>query len=617
MAARRSLAVTRPLLVVGVAIGISLGVPQTAAGVAFGLTGAQGAPTIAEIDRVRRSGDLSRAETMARQALRVAPDGQRPDRLRFVLAVLLITQERGYNEAATLLEAVEESAMGLSDRRWLWLSRAYLGAGQREGALKAIAAYLPSDRSSDEAYELRLARARLIANSRTSSPGAGAVSELGPEPLKDATEALVSRKAPPYYRAEALRLRADAMRGPAKGDPEVAKALDAIERQLLVTFPSESATRRDGLALSPKALSRSERFKRGLNLMAAWDYEKARDTFEALRGEKYRSGAARWKIAEISIFKMRDDMERGREALSTWVRRKDARGREKATFWTMRAFVKEDRYDDARKLLTVLDEDFKGGEYQERVDFYSAWLWYDQGDCKKALPLMRLYMETHRKTASKMRVPFSWCLIRQKRWRRAYRALNRELRRDHPLHRGRALYWQAYVLDKMGRRDDALVRLDKLNARFPLSHYGMLGLQLRAAFEGRDQRASAQPWPSGGGLARWRLEPGVEAWRWPKLAPRQQARFQRIRELVAIGDVDRARREYERIRSAVEKRVPKSKRLRFQVFMGHQVEDHKIGWQRATGSSFSTKTGMPDPEDPDWMLAYPQAYRPLIERLGA
>jgi len=603
--------ITGVALFLGVALA-SVTAPPIANALHFGLTGHQAAPTYSEIDRVRRSGDLPRAESLARQALRLAQAKSRTNRLRFALAVLLVEQETSvaaFKEAATLLEAIPEASFGLADRRWLWLARAYVGTGDEVNAKTAIAKYLETDDRSEDAHELQLALARIVVETGSA------------QDVADATDPLLSRRVGPFYRAEGYRIRADALRAEAAKEGEegekAAKALVTLEQKLLVMFPAEPATRRSGMTLTVKDLTKSQRYRRALNLMEAWEYREAREEFEWLRRSKYRSGSARWRIAEISIFKLRDDMARAREALDTWVRRKDSRFREKATFWAMRAYVKEDKYDEARKLLKVLGEDFQGGEYQERVDFYNAWLWYDQRDCKQAMPLMKLYMDTYRAKAITMRPLYTWCFVRQKRWKRAYRALNRELRKDHPLHRGRALYWQAYVLDKMERREEGLEKLAKLQARFPLSHYGMLGLQLKATWEGRNPRASAQPWPKGGGLARFKHEPGDEAWGWPTLNERRATKFKRVRDLVTVGEIDRARLEYGWMRYAVERKVPKDKRLSFEVFIAHQIEDHKIGWQRATGSSFSNKTGMPDATDADWLRAYPQAYRPLIERLGA
>lgn len=634
------------LLTIGVVLAgvLVLGVAVPVQALHFGPGGAAAAPTIAEIDWTRRAGRLASASSMARQALRVAEralatkstappakvpgtevdaaSGVKPatmtarlqvDRLRFALAVLLVTRDqdpgrqvRG-REAAKLLEAVAAEAFGLPDRRLVWLARAHLASGEDDKAKAVIAKFLAADDDSDEAEELRLAL------------GAMAAKAQDYEALTAATDPLMGRGVGIHYRAAALVLRANALEDRKGSTPEETEAIQAdfvsITKRLLVEFPGEPGSQNlDDEIL--KSLSKSERYKRALNLMEAWDYAEARTIFEALRKEGYRTGAARWKIAEISIFKLRDDMPKGREALSTWVRRSKARGREKALYWTMRAFVKDDHYDDARKLLKVLSEDYPGGEYQERVDFYKGWLPYDEGNCNKAMPLMVAYMKTHRAKADGMRAPYAWCRMRKGQWKAAMRALGRQLRKDHPLKRGRSLYWQAYVLDKQGLREEALVKLAQLQQRFPLTHYGMLGLQLKARFEGRDPAASKQPWPAGGGIARWTHEPAAVAWEWPSLSGRKAQRFQRVRNLVAVGELDIARAEYARIRGAVERTVSKEQRLPFIIFMGHQVQDHKTGWRLATGGSFSKKTGMPDAADPEWLLAYPQAYRPLIERLG-
>ena len=54
----------------------------------------------------------------------------------------------------------------------------------------------------------------------------------------------------------------------------------------------------------------------------------------------------------------------------------------------------------------------------------------------------------------------------------------------------------------------------------------------------------------------------------------------------------------------------------FLRFMGERVEDFQHGWRVSTGR-ISRQEGLPDPADPDSHLAYPEAYRPLVERLAA
>ena len=47
------------------------------------------------------------------------------------------------------------------------------------------------------------------------------------------------------------------------------------------------------------------------------------------------------------------------------------------------------------------------------------------------------------------------------------------------------------------------------------------------------------------------------------------------------------------------------------------VEDYKHGWREVTRGRLSAMTDMPEPDDVRWLLAYPEAYKPLVERLAA
>jgi soluble lytic murein transglycosylase-like protein len=71
------------------------------------------------------------------------------------------------------------------------------------------------------------------------------------------------------------------------------------------------------------------------------------------------------------------------------------------------------------------------------------------------------------------------------------------------------------------------------------------------------------------------------------------------------------------VRGAVERAVPAKRRLAFIHFMGAQIEDFQRGWGLVTGRRFDAMTDQPDPADVRWLLAYPRAWAPLVERLAA
>ena len=92
---------------------------------------------------------------------------------------------------------------------------------------------------------------------------------------------------------------------------------------------------------------------------------------------------------------------------------------------------------------------------------------------------------------------------------------------------------------------EAREELAALRDKFPLTYYDMLGRQLEARWNGKEDRASAQLWPPGGGaplpLPTW------EAWQWPEVKPPVRRRLDRVAALVAVDEVGLARVEAKRI----------------------------------------------------------------------
>jgi len=493
------------------------------------------------------------------------------------------------------------------DRLALWRARAAAIAGEPTETREAADVFLAAAQrepvaatAPDEVAEVRLLRAEALAQLGRGAEALGVLRRVDRPGV------------PRHLRARAL---ADEATWAAADDPRRARQAAVA---LLTRYPDQPAP--PSVALAVDDLSPALRYRRALHLRDAREYEAARDAFRALAGEGYRPAAARWEIADIGLNRLRDRPGDTLELLRGAATRPGRRRHEEALYRTIRALIKMDRYDEAERWMKRYDEEHPGpppgGRYRERVDYYRAWLPFDRGDCRAALPAIRAYVQRHAEHRQRLRALAAWCTIRQGRWRRAVHAFGALARQPGPLRRGRALYWQAFALDKLGRRDEARAKLDRLVAAYPLSWYGFLALRRIANWEGRSPRASALPWPPGGGGAR-ALMPGPEAWAWPRLRGNLARRLARVRALLRVDEVDAARRLYGTIRGAAEASVDPRERERFVLFMGDAVEDYRHGWTRATGGSFLTMPELPDPTAARSALAYPLAYRPLVERLSA
>ncbi len=559
------------------------------------------APTVqAEVgDDVRsllRAGDWD-ASGAALYALAHTGD----DDAEYMLGRLLV--EQGHPAAAIpWLEAVPspwESPDGLEDRRLYWLARAYSASGDHARALQAAGAALTSPvrerLSTRELPELRLIRADALHASGRS------------EDALEGWRRVTSSNAPRDLKAAALRRVADHQPGQAGWD---------ATRRLLMSFPDLPAALDPGLRFGPDDLGLRDRFQRAKSLMTRFRYHEARQALAGLATDRAYGPESRWLLAVIAVRKLRDDPDGARVLLEQVIRRDDAH-REEALFLLMRTYIKQDRYREALAVADRYDRRYPGGEFRERVAYYRAFLPYDERRCDVAIPQLRRYIKTWGARRSTARGFLAWCMVREGRWKEAISSYEEIVRYGGAITRGKAWFWQAWSLDQLGRRDDARAKLARLQRDYPLTWYDMHGRQLLARWDGRDPRASAVPWPEGGGHAVTRHPMDPAAWSWPKLGKSYAARLLRVRRLVEVGDVDHARTAYKPIREAVEKAVPASRRSRFVRFMGAAVEDFERGWRRVSGGRLGALLELPDAEDVSYLLGYPRAYAPLVERLGA
>ncbi len=563
------------------------------------LTPAEAAPRVGALEEARRlvrAGDDEAAVAALTPAVGKlsGADGRAA---RYLLGRLLT--ERGDARGLAHLEALPAPFEDFDELRLLWLARAQVLAGRGGEALATIERFLKvapkaPGTTAEEAPELRLERARLLRAAGQDEAALAALAE-------------VIDGGPRWARARALRTRAEFLRA---SDPARA---DEVERRLLVAYPSEKATLAPGLRATEGSLTVDEKMTRARNMMARWDYERARVLFRGLVDHPRYGEEARWSVGVIGLEKLRDAAEEPREMFRGLAERA-GKHREGALYRLMRTYIKEDRYAEALEVADRYDRLYPKGEHREAVAYYRAWLPFDERRCEAA---MDAYIRAFGNRRSLVRGFKAWCFIRAEDWRGAVAAFEELVPYGNPLVRGKAWYWQAYALDKLGRRGEAKEKLAKLQRDYPLTWYAMLGLQLEAKWAGRDPRASKLPWPKGGGRPAVRSALTASGWTAPKLAGATAERFARVRRLVELGEVDRARELYRGVRAAVERAVPKAEREAFILFMGAQVEDFKHGWQTVSNGQLAAMTDMPRAGDVRWLLGYPEAYAPLVERLGA
>ena len=481
----------------------------------------------------------------------------------------------------------------LEDRRLIWRARGLALTNRYDEAIVALEVARGVAADKREQGELALERARLY---RAAERPASALAIY---------EDILSNKFERHHRAMALGQIVELTR---TSDPRRAKR---ATRTLLIHLPETPQARSDGLSYGPRDLSTRDRVKRARTLFQRFEYEEAREILRPLIEHKKHGPEARWLVGLIGIKKLRDAPDEARRMLGR-VANSRSEHAEEALFLLMRTYIKEDRYEEAIEVGKRYKKRYRRGNFSARVAYYRAWLPYDERRCDVAVPRFKSYLKRFKYRRTYALGFIGWCGIRDGKWKAAIADYEGLAGIGGALHQGKAWYWQAYALDKLGKRDAARAKLAKLDRVYPLTWYSMHGRQMIARWDGLDPRASALPWPGGGALgARLSLSP--DTWSWPRLTEKTRRTFERVRSLVAADEVDLARALYTPIREKVESAVRSSRRQAFVRFMGHAVDDHKHGWAQATGRHLSGLMALPPRADERWALGYPKAYEAIVE----
>jgi tetratricopeptide (TPR) repeat protein len=415
------------------------------------------------------------------------------------------TQAARYKQARTLLEQdavkAREIANGLGELahadelRIKLMADASLMAGQVEEAAGYYLQYADMAESFSEAYTARLAAAEALV----------LLGEVGrADAILQGLEATQSKLRNRYsmrrhLRARVLRMRHDIAVG--KNGGEGTPRARAWAKQLLVFFPDETATERDGLALKVEELDAVARYARARNLYEVWAYDAAREEFRRFLDDPDRQIAAKWHLAQIALNKLRDDPKEAERYFGEVSESKSSNART-ALYELSRAKMRQERYDDAIATLDEYARRYPRGPHMELVYYYKAWLPYDHRENVKAIEGFQTYIKRYGKRGEKSSFVYgfmAWALMREERWQEAIDTFEEMLSFGNPIVAGKAIYWQAYAYEQMGKRDGAMRKLSELRRQYPVSYYGVLGEQLRAKLEGKDERASTVWFPEGAG----------------------------------------------------------------------------------------------------------------------
>ncbi len=471
-------------------------------------------------------------------------------------------------------------------------------------AIDALALQADATPDATEAFQARLERAELLALIGEAADARAAIRELEKAKKKVRGRSADRR----YLYSRIARLEHDL--AVAEKDRSGARA---EAKALLIHYPTEHATRRPGLVISPDDLSDGDRYVRAGNLMNSWGYEDARVEFERLRDHKKYRKAARWNLGLIGLRKLRDRPE---EAIELFRGLADEGYREEAALWYLaRAYMKLNRYDEAMKVFDEIERKFKRTRYASDIMYYRGWLPYDARENDKAIEGLEAFVDRYGRRARKSSYIYgflAWAYMREKRWEEAIEVWDSMMPFGNTLVEGKALYWKAYALRELGKKDDALKTLDALRDEYPITYYGYLGEQLRNEIQGKSTKAADVWWPEGGGTLDDSPRMDVQKVKFTGLSSKERETWERVQIFAMAGEKHLAREELDSIRDDLLDEIDADKKDEWVHALGWFVGDYNKMWRRATGGSISTPPGDPAPRDLESAMAYPRAYLDIV-----
>lgn len=553
-----------------------------------------------------------------------------PGALVIVLASVLFTplataQLRPDSEAATtyrkakrLVETnapkAHELAMGLprfeyaDEQRIELIGQAALSAGKADEAARYLLDYARESDSAHAAFAARLDAAEMLILLGEQARADALLSQLNRE-RKRLRGRYSTRR---HLSARVVRLRHDLAQ--ARADD---RAAAAMAKELLVTLPSEVATRRAGLAAGPQDLSDSQRFARGKALYRAWSYKDARAEFVRFVDSKSRGEEAKWHLAQIALNKMRDDFPQAEAYFEELA--KGGKYAQESLYQLARAKMRQERYKECLEDLSTYLARYPSGPRAELVYYYRGWLPYDKRDNDKAILELNNYIKRYGRKGRKSSYMYgflAWAYMRESRWEEAIRAWDAMMPFGNPIVAGKALYWKAHAQLELGKKEDALKTLDELRKRYEVSYYGVLGEQLRAKIQGKDERASTVWWPAKSGSYDDTPRVKIEDLDERSLSSGTRSQLRRVKELAALDEKRLARNELAPIYGTVLGATPSSQREEWIHALGFLVDDYNKMWVSGARGTISYLPPAPDSNELRSVMAYPRAYRDVVDSVA-
>ncbi len=391
----------------------------------------------------------------------------------------------------------------------------------------------------------------------------------------------------------------------------------AVAKKLLIYYPTEPPTRREGLAISVEDLSNYERFVRADRLMDGWAYEEAREEYKILKKIKKYKDTSLWNLGVIGLRKLRDQPKEAEVIFKDLAQRKNVY-RERSMWYWARSLMKQNLYDQAFNVFDLYEKTFPSGTNVSAIYYYRGWLPYDARDNKKAIKGLNAFIKKYGKRGRKASFIYGflgWAHMREKQWDKAIAVWNDMQSFGNSLIAGKALYWKAVAQNEKGQPDKARKTLDRIRARYALTYYGMLAEQLRNKLDGKDTKASSLWWPERESVIKDSPRINAKKYTFSDTSAATQKEWKRVKELVELEEKQLARATLKPIQKTLLGTISASKKKDFIHSLGWFVEDFNSMWRAAAGS-ISAMPRFPVRNKRNMVMAYPRAYKDVVQNVS-
>jgi soluble lytic murein transglycosylase-like protein/TolA-binding protein len=378
-------------------------------------------------------------------------------------------------------------------------------------------------------------------------------------------------------------------------------------KRIFVSYPHTRAGQMVGL--SEDQLTEEEMWRRADAFNHAFMFEEEMAILEKLWQKGKRDTRVALRLAFSHLDLVRDDPKRAIELLDV---AKGAMSEPERLYAEARAYGKIEDYESAWQLYKKYLEIAPKGRWRERALYYLGWLPYDKGDYEKALPYLDLYLKKMRRGSLRSYIVWAkgWALFKLGRYKEALAIFDRMRKMGNPLVAGKAMYWGGVAFLRMGDKENAKKYWEECTKTYPLTYYAYLSARKLEQVFNIKTYGWVKGLSSGGMQAKtfWGLE------RLPKALAKT---LQEVKDLSEVGEIEKARKVYGKIRGQVEKRFKGKDKALFLLTVNDAIRDYHALFERAT-KEFSRYLGrVPNKENAVfWALWYPRAYKSHCEVLS-